>query len=58
MEDVMSVQFCLNVLVLVMILMFPIHFVGRATPFRSFLAAVVIYIGIVIFAACNVPSVF
>tara|TARA_B100001057_G_C22182298_1_gene693649 strand:- start:279 stop:455 length:177 start_codon:yes stop_codon:yes gene_type:complete len=36
----------------------PIVMVGRAKPFRSFLAALVIYIGIIIVAACNVSGPF
>lgn len=58
MGSVLQLHFWVNFLVSVLILMLPIHLIGRATPFRSFMAALVIYIGIIIIAACNVSVAF
>ena len=58
MGSMLQLHFWINFLVSVLILMLPIHLIGRAKPFRSFMAALVIYIGIIIIAACNVSVAF
>ena len=58
MEEVFELQFWVNFLIPVLILMLPIHLIGRATPVRSFASALVIYVGIIIVAACNVSGPF
>ena len=53
MEAIYDLQFWINCLIPISILMLPILLVGKATPFRSFLSAAIIYIMIIVIASCN-----
>tara|TARA_B100001094_G_C18078155_1_gene743730 strand:+ start:959 stop:1138 length:180 start_codon:yes stop_codon:yes gene_type:complete len=57
-ETIMSSNFWLSAIVPVSLLTLPIMLVGKATPVRSFMAAAVIYLMIILFSACNVPGPF
>lgn len=54
----MSANFWLSALVPVSLLALPIMLVGKATPVRSFMAAVVIYLMIILLSSCNIPGPF
>ena len=56
MEAINNIQFWVDCLIPISILMMPILLVGKATPFRSFLAASVIYFMIIIIASCNISA--
>jgi len=56
METITDIQFWINTLIPVSLLMLPILLVGKATPLRSFLAASVIYAIISIVASCNAQN--
>lgn len=58
MEVMLQLQFWVSFVSTVALIAIPIVMIGRAKPFRSFLAALVIYVGIIIVAACNVPGTF
>jgi len=57
-ETIMSANFWLSSLVPVSLLALPIMLVGKATPVRSFMAAAVIYLMIILLTACNIPGPF
>ena len=58
MESMLQLHFWVSFFSTVVLIAIPIVMIGKAKPFRSFLAALVIYIGIIIVAACNVPGPF
>ena len=57
-ESVMQLEFWVSLFAAVALIAMPIILVGRAKPWRSFLAAFVIYVGIVVVAACNISGPF
>jgi len=58
MDSMLQLHFWVSFFSTVVLIAIPIVMIGKAKPFRSFLAALVIYVGIVIIAACNVPGPF
>jgi predicted membrane metal-binding protein len=57
-ESVMSLSFWVSFFSSAALIAIPIVLVGRAKPWRSFLAALVIYVGVVIVSACNISVPF
>jgi len=57
-ETLTDSHFWLTSLTPIALIALPIMLVGKATPFRSFLASTVIYIAITLLSACNVPGPF
>ena len=57
-ENIMTVNYWISSLVPVSLLALPIMLVGKATPVRSFMAAAVIYLMIILLSACNIPGPF
>ena len=58
MSSMLQLHFWVSFFSTVVLIAIPIVMIGKAKPFRSFLAALVIYVGIIIVAACNVPGPF
>ena len=58
MGDMLHLDFWVSFVSTVLLIAIPIVMIGKAKPFRSFLAALVIYIGVVIVAACNASVPF
>ena len=58
MDSMLQLNFWVSFFSTVVLIAIPIVMIGKAKPFRSFLAALVIYVGIIIVAACNVPGPF
>ena len=58
MDSMLQLHFWVSFFSTVVLIAIPIVMIGKAKPFRSFLAALVIYVGIIIVAACNVPGPF
>lgn len=57
-ENIMTVNYWVSALVPVSLLALPIMLVGKATPVRSFMAAAVIYLMIILLTACNIHGPF
>ncbi len=57
-STILTADFWINSLVPISLFALPILLVGKATPVRSFLTALVIYLGIILLSACNVPGPF
>ena len=57
-ESVMSLSFWVSFFASAALIAIPIVLVGKAKPWRSFLAALVIYVGVVIVSACNISVPF
>ena len=55
-QNIIDLQFWVKTLIPISVLMMPILLVGKAPPFRAFLAAVVIYIMLIVIAYPNVPN--
>ena len=58
MGSMLQLHFWVSFFSTVVLIAIPIVMIGKAKPFRSFLAALVIYVGIIIVAACNVSGPF
>ena len=58
MDSMLQLHFWVSLFSTVVLIAIPIVMIGKVKPFRSFLAALVIYVGIIIIAACNVPGPF
>jgi len=58
MDSMLQLHFWVSFFSTVVLIAIPIVMIGKAKPFRSFLAALVIYVGIIIVAACNVSGPF
>ena len=57
-SSILTINFWTSSLVPIALLALPILLVGKASPLRSFMAAAVIYLGIILLTACNVPGPF
>lgn len=56
--SILTVDFWIISIVPISLLALPVLLVGKASPFRSFMTATVIYLGITLLSACNVPGPF
>lgn len=57
-EDIVQLHFWVRFFSTAALIAIPIVLIGKAKPGRSFLAALVIYVGIVIMSACNISGPF
>ena len=57
-ENIVQLHFWVSFFSTVALIAIPIVLVGKAKPGRSFLSALVIYVGIIIMSACNISGPF
>jgi hypothetical protein len=57
-SNILTSEFLMNSLIPISLFTLPILVVAKATPFRSFMAASVIYFVMILLTACNIQGPF